>query len=454
LQAVRRLRSWGFNTAAEYSSAYVVPVNHDGSYQTSEPMPWVSIMRPAYYSLRDTGQYAPAPVKDLVAGLDAVYTNYRGDTLPDVFDPNFALYTNQYLATHTSAAEAASSWLVGTAVDDLDDLWGFGPGPDAPAARTSSHLGWLALCTNFAQTANSQLGVSYSDSTVYTKLALANWLQAQYGSIAALDQAWGATYTSFGDAGGYGTGTGLLDEDGRDPWVGADDVALATAQPQVRADLNAFLALFAQRYFSIVAAALRQYRPQQLIFGPCTLNGWNGVSRAGILAAAGAYTDVIQASMSTQQVYDLSLRAAGDHPFVTWTGMPANPDSDLAAYANPDSPDVYATQAARGQAYAVQVAADLAWTGSPAAGALAGSENVVGSKFWAWTDAWGEKTNWGLVTFLDNPYDGQADQIAAGSDAWGYAMGGETANYGDFLTPARSANLQVLQALAAALQPQ
>lgn len=453
LQAVKRLRGWGFNSTAEYSSAYVVPVNEDGSYETGDPMPWVAIMRPSYYSLRNTYGYAPAPVKDLVHGLDAVYSNYRGDTLPDVFDPNFATYTNAFLAAHTSAAEAASGWLIGTAVDDLDDLWGFGPGPDLPAARSSSNLGWIALCTDFAQAGNSRLGLSYSDPKTYTKYALANWLQNKYGTIAALDQAWGAQYTSFGDGGGYGTGTGLLDEDGRNPWVGADDAALSTANPQVRADLNGFLAVYAQKYFSIVSAALRQYRPHQLIFGPCTLNGWNGISRGGILAAAGRYTDVIQASMATQQVYDLSLQEAGDRPFVTWTGMPANPDSDLAAYPNPNAPGVYASQGARGAGYAAQVEADFAWTGSSAAGAGAGSQNVVGSKFWAWTDSWGEATNWGLVSFLDNAYDGAADAVALGVDAWGYPTGGEAANYGNFIGPATQANLTVVRSLKSTLVP-
>ncbi|TAN23077.1 MAG: hypothetical protein EPN33_06190 [Acidobacteria bacterium] len=450
-QAVRRLRTWGFNSTAEYSSAYVVPVNNDGSYETTDPMPWVAIMRPSYYSLRDSGGYAPQPVKDLVAGLDSVYRNYRGDTLPDVFDPDFAMYANASLAAQTSAAEAASSWLIGTAVDDLDDLWGFGPSPDLPAARTSSNIGWIALCTNFQQTANAQLGEIYTDPEVYTKYALANWLQAKYGSIAALDAAWGANYTSFGDAGGFGTGTGLLDEDGRDPWVGADDVALRGASAAVRADLNAFLAVYAQKYFSIVSAALRKYRPNQLIFGPCTLNSWNGISRAAILAAAGQYTDVIQASMATQQVFDLSLQEAGDRPFVTWTGMPANPDSDLSAYPNPNEPDVYSTQAARATAYTAAIKADFAYTGSTAAGNLAGSQNVAGSKFWAWTDSWGERTNWGLVTFLDNPYDGVADGIAAGTDAWGYATGGEAANYGNFIGPAQQANAAVIASFAAAL---
>ncbi|MGH9416111.1 MAG: hypothetical protein ACRD01_05735, partial [Terriglobales bacterium] len=452
LQAVRRLRAWGFNATAEYSSAYVVPVNSDGSYETSEPMPWVAITRPSYYSLRDSGQYAPGPVKDLVAGLDNVYTNYRGDTLPDVFDPNFATYTNAALAAQTSAAEAASGWLVGTAMDDLDDLWGFGPSPDLPAARSSSNIGWLALCTDFQQAGNPALGqAAYADGKVYTKYALASWLQAEYGNIGALDAAWGAAYTSFGDDGGYGAGTGLLDEDGRDPWVGADDVGLSGASAAVRADLNGFLAVFAQKYFSIVSGALRHYRPQQLVFGPCTLNGWNGISRGAILAAAGQYTDVIQASMATQQVYDLSLQEAGDHPFVTWTGMPANPASDLSAFANPDSPDVYPTQEARGAAYAAQVEAAAAMTGSTAAGGAAGSQNVIGSKFWAWTDSWGEKTNWGLVTFLDNPYDGAADTLAPGTDAWGYATGGEIGSYGNFLGAATSANAAVIASLAAAL---
>lgn len=452
LQAVRRLRAWGFNSTAEYSSAYVVPVNQDGSYETAEPMPWVAILRPAYYSLRNAGGFAPAPVKDLVAGLDAVYTNYRGDTLPDVFDPDFALYTQASLAAQTSPAEASSSWLIGTAMDDLDDLWGFGPGPDLPAARNSSNIGWLALSTNFAQSANPHLGQTYSNPTVYTKYALASWLQAKYGSIAALNQAWGSSYTSFGDDGGYATGTGLLDEDGRHPWVGADDAALATANSQVKSDLNGFLAVYAQKYFSIVSAALRQSRPNQLIFGPCTLNSWNGISRAGILAAAGQFTDVIQASMASQQVYDLSLQAAGDHPFVAWTGMPANPDSDLAAFPNPDAPSVFATQALRGAAYAAAVQSDFAYTGSAAAGASAGSQNMVGSKFWAWTDSAGEATNWGLVTFLDNPYDGVADAPAPGLDAWGFPTGGEASSWGNFLGPLTQANLGLLRALAAALE--
>ncbi len=454
LQAVRRLQHWGFNTAAEYASAYVVPLNKNGSYETSDPLPWVDIMKPSYYSLRDYNHYAPAPVKDLVAGLDAEYTNFRGDPLPDVFDPNYAAYAQAFIHANTSAAEAQSPWLVGTATDDTDELWGFGPGPDLPAARQSSNIGWLVLCTNFAQSSNARLGETYTDTKVYSKYALRDWLENKYGTIAALNTAWGSDYTTFDDAGGYGSGTGLLDEDGRHAWVGHDDISMSTAQAQVRADLNAFLAVFANQYFSVVTAALRQARPNQLVFGPATLNGWGGISRRAILAAAAKYTDVVQASMSTQAVYDLSLQYAGDRPFVTWIGMPANPDSDLAAYPNPaDNPVAYTSQAARGAAYAQTVESDFAYTGSAAAGALEGSSNVIGAKFWAWCDSWGEKTNWGLVSFMDNAYDGKEDVTANGLDNWGFAIGGESGNYGDFITPASTANEQVLQELGQALHP-
>ncbi len=452
LQAVRRLKSWGFTSTGEYASAYVVPVDKDGSYETSDPMPWVDMFNPAYYSLIDYGNYAPQPVKNLVNGMDSEYKNYDSDRLPDVFDPNFQTYADAFAKASTSAAEADSPWLVGTAMGDLDDLWGFGSGPDVPTTRYSSNLGWFVLCTDFQQLSNSALKKTYSDPKVYSKYALASWLQSKYGTIAALNAAWGSNYTTFGDSGGYGTGTGLLDEDGRHAWVGNDDVSMSTATPQVRADLNAFLGVFAQKYFSIVAAAIRAARPHQLVFGPCTLNNWNGVSRQPILAAAAKYADVIQASMGSQQVYDLSLKYAGDKPFVTETGFPANPDSDLSSYANPYIPDASSSQSTRGQAYAAQLLQEFQFTGSSAAGSLQGSQNVVGSKWWAWEDNWGEKTNWGLVTFLDNAYDGKQDVIAAGIDPWGYPTGGEAANHGDFIDSARQANFNLLNDLASSVK--
>ena len=60
---------------------------------------------------------------------------------------------------------------------------------------------------------------------------------------------------------------------------------------------------------------------------------------------------------------------------------------------------------------------------------------VVGYDFWSWGDNNAEKTNWGLVTFSDNAYDGKEAAIATGTDPWGFPTGGETTTYGDFLSP-------------------
>ena len=394
IATARQLRAWGFNTAAEYSSPWVEPVSRYGARNHHDPLPFVDLLRPEWYSLANRHHYAPGPVKNLVAGLDAEYHNYRGDPLPDVFDPNFAIYANRQAEAETSPALAASPWLIGTAIGDTDSLWGFGPGgalPTHPAGKSSSNIGWIALCTNFRQTGNAALGVRYRNSRVFTKYALARWLRHRYGTIQALDRAWHAAYTSFGDNGGYGRGTGLLDEDGRDPWVGRDDVNLATAKPAVRADLNAFLRKFADRYFAVTAAAVRRFRPGHLVFGPATLNGWHGLTRPQILAAAAQYDDVVQASFGSAQVYRRTLRAAPNRPFVTWMGFTANANSELAAYARPGAGG-FPTQAARGAAYAAQLRRDF------------DRPHVAGAKLWDWADSWGEKANWGLVSLVGRPY--------------------------------------------------
>lgn len=451
VQAARRLVAWGFNTAAEYSNAWVVAVDDTGPRNTTAPIPSVEMLRPAYYALIDQNNYAPQPVKDLMSGLDSNYTGYTGDSLPDVFDPNFATYAQVQVQQQTSTAEADSPWIAGTAVGDLDDLYGFGAGPDlptSPSGQAAANIGWLVLCTDFSQTANSKYKETYSDPKVYTKYALAAYLQQKYQTIAALNSAWGSDYTSFGDAGGFGTGTGLLDEDGRHSWVG-DAVTLAGETTAMQADLNNFLGQYADEYFAITTAAVRKYRPHQLVFGPATMNSWGGVTRGPILAAAGKYCDVVQASAATQSVYDFTLEHTGDKPLVAWTGITANPDSDLASYAHSgDLP----TQEARGAAYAQITLQLFSLAGSSAAGSLAGSHNFVGEKWWAWSDSEAEKANWGLVTFLGNAYDGKEDVIAAGKDQWGYPTGGEAGNYGDFLTAAEKANAQIQSQLLQASQ--
>jgi hypothetical protein len=70
-----------------------------------------------------------------------------------------------------------------------------------------------------------------------------------------------------------------------------------------------------------------------------------------------------------------------------------------------------------------------------------GTYHIVGFDWWGMYDMDGQKSNWGLITPLDNPYDGKSATIkGAGPDQWGYPTGGERVNYGDFLSAVSTAN--------------
>ncbi len=435
-QAARRLKSWGFNTLGEYSTWYVLPSKSPYmDWSNPEKLPFVAIIKPSYYSLRD----AQSPVKDLVSATDPeILSGWRGSTIPDVFDPAFDSAVAKAVGGLTPGV-LTSPWLVGIASDDSDELYGFGPGPDIPAVRLHPHLGWVVLAGNFQQAANEKLSLRYSDPRVFSKFALRDLLRTRYGSIQALNAAWGSSYTTWDSDGGWPYGKGWLDESGRNRWIGRD-ANLGAAAPAVVADLDEFLGQFASRYFSVCRARIHEMSPHALVFGPATLNGWGGLTRKPILQAAGKYLDVLQVALTSQRALDLTAQYAGDLPMVTWEGMSANADSALWRYTDSsEGAPALLTQFDRGQTYAAR-AAFLAQARTPS-----GTQPVAGLKFWAYTDSWSEKRNWGLVTLRDNPYDGTQAVPAPGTDRWGFSTGGEERNYGDFLSGVTQANLRAQQ---------
>jgi len=449
INTARRLKSWGFNALGAYHhwamrSGTVPDPN-------PEPMPYIHIINPARYALKNGFGLGPGPVKDLIWGTGRYYDGWRGSQSLDFFDPNWESYVDGWMRGDDGLmyGNNGNPWMLGIAMDEGDSLYGFGPGPEVPAPRLHPHLGWIALVTNFEQ-AGSPWVSSYADRKVYTKYALRDFLAARYGSVSALNAAWGSAYTSFDSEGGWGTGTGLLDEDGRNPWVGQWSDEMASATPAVRADLGDFLYQYAKRYFTVVAAKMRQYAPKHLVLGPTTLNGWNGITRKEILRAAGENVDVLQAAIGSQHVLDLTAAYAGNKPIVTWDSFIANPDSDLWRYPNPED---FATtrladsQAGRGQLYASK--ADFLFNATTSAHV----HPVAGMTVWGWCDHWGEKSNFGLVSLSDNAYDGREAVVGHGSDPWGWPTGGEERNYGDFLSAAVSANTRIAQSMVAASAP-
>jgi hypothetical protein len=447
---VRRLRSWGFNTLGEYANKWVLPFTTAGGHNSPwarpgakhpwpnpERMPAIGFLWPSHYAQRNQGKLAPGPVKEIIRATDAHYRGYRG-RFPDVFDPNFALWIQGALKVY-----GASPWVVGISVDDADTLFGFGAGPDFDSGgKANPHPGFITLVTPPTQTENKRLKITYDDPKVYTKHALRDFLEKRYQNIAALNAAWGSSYTTWDSDGGWPGGSGFLDENGKGPWIGKDAVSLKGARPALRADLDDFLYELAKHYFSTVRALVKQRLPNILYLGPTSVGSWGAPSRPQVLKAAGESVDVLRVSWSGQpDRLDFIVRHAGDVPLVIWMGIMANPDSAFFRYRGG-----LPTQARRGEFYERSVS-QLFDTAAP----TTGSYPFVGFQWWEFADNWREKLNWGLVSLSDNAYDGKEAVVAVGKDQWGYAVGGEERDYGDVISHVKRANFGVLNRLREAL---
>lgn len=469
--AVKRLKSWGFNTLGEYSSPYVLPVpTYYRPRGNPEKMPFIRFLDISWYSTIDEGGLAPGPVKTLLAGAvdPEVYKGWPGH-VPDVFDPNFPIYARSAAADlrtahHDTVFTAKtpngglpesslddSPWLIGTTPDDSDDLFGFGPGPDHPGLDGVVHpnIAWIVAVTKPTQTENTQVGaalgerqtVRYADPTVYAKRAWRDFLAKKYGTIADLNRSWNSHYTTFDSDGGWPNGKGLLDESGRNPWMGTDPDGLANASPHVRQDLNEFLGLYADQYFRVVTEAIRAATPRHLVFSPAVLDSHGGLTRPEILKAAGLYCDAIQVGLNSKSIDLIGETYRETHrPLFMWLGMTANADSPIRG-SGPEALTV-GTQQARGDYYATQVSFLSSYR------APDGVFPVIGIDWWEYMDKPSEKANWGLVSPRDNAYDGKEDVTAQSKDSLGFTTGGEKGDFGDFLDAVRSANSVMDQELA------
>jgi hypothetical protein len=398
----------------------------------------------SYYALVNSQNFGIRPVKDLISGLKPDILGYSGGSFPDVFDPAFDAYIAGALRNDPYFQKAKDSpWVIGYMSGDTDNMWGFGAGPDfatTPHGKNSDHLGVITLITAPSQTNNSKLNVGYSDTQVYAKTALMDFLQQKYKKIEALNSAWSSSYTTFGSAGGWGVGTGLLDESGtlRHKWVGKDTVNLRDFNSNVHADLDAFLVQLSRKYFTICHTRFKQFSPNALYFGVTALGSWMAPPRREILEGAAGLIDVMSTNVdpANQQQIDFIQTYLGDVPIIQWAGWRANPDS--AMFRTPKETD-FQTQGERAKAYARQV--ENLWNikGKPS-----GSHPFVGLLWWEFHDNVGESSNWGLVSLLDNAYDGREAVRGRGRDEWGFPTGGEERDYGDFLSVIRATNQNCL----------
>ena len=164
-------------------------------------------------------------------------------------------------------------WVVGITLEDADYFWALKGIGTCTTGAPYPHPTFLIATTMFSYTAaQNPNGQPYHDPKLYSKYSWVSYLQNKYGTISALNAAWGSHYTAFGDAGGYGTGTGVLDEDGRHTaWMGTDAYNLTGENAALQADMNTFLYQYTYQGWRTAASTIRGYDRNHLLFGPSSL---------------------------------------------------------------------------------------------------------------------------------------------------------------------------------------
>jgi hypothetical protein len=149
---------------------------------------------------------------------------------------------------------------------------------------------------------------------------------------------------------------------------------------------------------------------------------------------------IVQAAQQFPEKLSYMLAKLGDIPAVSGIYRVANPDSRMGEIGA-DPTQGFATQIQRAADFTVIMEQLLA------------AHSIAGYLWWQWTDNIGEKANFGLVSSMDNAYDGIEARIATSTDAWGYPRGGEQHNYGDTITAIKTGNAGILAALGVGLTP-
>jgi uncharacterized membrane protein len=458
--SLQRMTGWGFNTTDIYSSLYMLPVSAGG-----EPPASIQIPFTLYYpALKDVLFYPqsiglPEAVKDICRGFDNNGYNYYCTNLVDVFDPKWTTGNQGELANQIALYTGGFNtdpWITSLSLGDSDFVFALkGNGANPYGVGSYPHAGMMVATVNFDYS-----GQGYQDTQLHSKYQWASFLQAKYGTIDALNASWntGGFYTSFGDAGGFGSGTGILDEDGRHTaWFGSDIAnryfTLVGVNPNLVADMDAFLYQFAYQVYGVQASTIKTYDQNHLLecgnFGGIGEGGMRppvmqALKDAGCNVIVGNWNSTYPAvALSGNQAeYD-----AVGLPVVLWYGISSQADSGESQYPTRGASFAdYPSQLARGQQYGNDQQTIFSAQGTN------GDYFIMGTAFWGLTDNSSEGTNWGLITVMDNAYDGKCAVVAQGTDQYGAPCGGESTNYGDFLDSVTQSNSNTVQQLIQSLQ--
>jgi hypothetical protein len=485
-----RLKSWGFNAAGMYSDAYMNPPN----YPVTGGLPGEVVFQVSGHATRDDGTYYHCKSLNwnygsMVCGSD--FYNEKGNDggNADVFDTSCDSGGGYAGAVKDDVASTTAGFLcpncglpaIGNMefimTEEADNLYGLD-------SQYHEDFGYDIAAQSPSMPA-SPTGYVYPNATLDAKIALRDWLAYTYGcknpvgggvgtpipagddiypssaycgstnaanALSALNTAWRTRYATWstsdakGEAGiksgrynSFGTGTGMLDENGAHLMSSAyqsncnlkgGPIPLNgwASHAQIETDLHNFVAYFAQTYAQKLSAAWAQpvVQPHPPVFVPI-YDGPDYVYKAGAPYFDGIWICPSQGSI-TMSVPDLrriiaasSVTGGKSEPIIVGDYSSANPDSPFSAHRGEGARQA-STQSARG-------AAMVSWWASAIHQQDANRKYVVvGLEHWGFYDQANENANLGLVTTdHDNPYDGSAD-----------IANGEARNYGDVITPIKT----------------
>jgi hypothetical protein len=473
--ALQREVAYGFNLNDIFYDDYMLPIPKGGNNNgASVKVPFNlffattqdAIFNPSWIGI-------PEAIKNTLGGQDS-----NGYQLPwniynlDIMDPNWLLANQGELKEQLNPAGGGfldgfntAPWVVAVSLGDSDEFVlfkGNGPGGYAHPAQVVATSAF-----NFNKppvNGDWQRPILYSKAA-WTCNAIANdskhfppgqsFLEQKYNNnIAALNTAWGSNYTSFCDAGGFGAGTGVLDEDGRHTaWFGNDYYNQKGMNSKLKADLDAYMYIMALQIYTPQISVLKTYDTNHLMM--CGFYGGNGdygmrplVAQA--LKDSGCQVLVLNWNSPNNNQSLTNDKALYDQiglPSISFQGSTAQVDSDMSNYPNNGAPGAdYPTQEVRGQHYSSDSQGMYGGQGSNT------DYYNLGIVIWSLTDNSNENRNWGFISLSDNVYDGVCATRAATIDKWGYPCGGEAADYGDVTDGLTQANSALLQQLIQQLQ--
>lgn len=322
-----RLPAWGFNTIANWSD-------------------------PATYRPRRVPYTATVSCGGLPFISAEEYKHVPGPSrrLPDFFNERFPAHYE------AAIAKATAEW--------RDDPWCIGFFVDNELAWDS----WAQLGTGGEYlTAREAIG---APPALAARQAFVKLLRAKYGSVEAFAKAWGVAVRSWDEP-----------------------VAIKPAQlnDASRSDCSAFMTALAERYFSVVSAAMKKHAPNHLYLG-CRF----AIRPKEVVAVAAKYCDVVSFNIYADTVDPEKWKSANELGKPVVIGEFHFGATDRGMFHTGLRPTK--SQAERAKAYARYVRSVLAM---PA---------FVGCHWFQYVDQPltgrfdGENYNIGLVTITDTPY--------------------------------------------------